>query len=64
MTGDPSDRAETWFRDSELLDVAAVPLRELASLDRGALDNAIRRVLDDIDNATEAISSWSSFVDR
>jgi hypothetical protein len=64
MTGDPSERADGGFRDSELLDVTAVPLRDLVSLDRGALDHAIRRVLADIDNATEAISSWSSFADR
>jgi hypothetical protein len=64
MTGDPSECADEWFRDAELLDFSSVPLKDLLSLDRGALDIAIRQVLDDIDNATEAISSWSSFVDR
>jgi hypothetical protein len=50
--------------DAELLDVVSVPLGDLLSLDQGALDIAIRAVLADIDNASEAISSWSSFVDR
>jgi hypothetical protein len=64
MTGDANDEPHGWFRESDLLDCAAVPLNDLVSLDQGALDVAIRRVLHDIDGASEAISSWSSFADR
>jgi hypothetical protein len=60
--GDP--RGDDTCYDAELLDVSSIPLGDLLSLDRGALDVAIRSVLADIDDSSEAISSWSSFVDR
>jgi hypothetical protein len=57
MTGGPRDYEHEWYRDSELLDVSLVPLRELVSIEKTVLDDAIRRVLEDIDTASEAISS-------
>ncbi|MEV6349946.1 hypothetical protein [Actinoplanes sp. NPDC051851] len=64
MTVGDSSGDEFCCYPAELLDVSSIPLGDLSSLDQGALDTAIRSVLADVDNATEAISSWSSFVDR
>jgi hypothetical protein len=63
MTGDTSDDGDR-RRESDLLDLSNVSLSALVSADHSALDVAIRRHLADIDRATEAISSWSSFADR
>lgn len=62
MNDGPSDDNPGY--DAELLDISSIPLRDLLSFNQGALDVAIRAALGDIDDASEAISSWSSFVDR
>jgi FXSXX-COOH protein len=50
-------------RQSELIDVSTLPLTELLSVQNSALDNALRRILDDVDRSGEAISSWSSYLE-
>lgn len=50
-------------RDSLIVDVSQIPITDLATSDDSVLANSIRRVLADLERATESISGWSSYIE-
>lgn len=51
------------FRESDLVNLSTIPLAELLSVDHSVLAAAMRRVLDEAERSSEAISGWSSYID-